>query len=306
MRLGAAGLVTTAPGRSTTMKLHEFDRYPLTFGPSPVHHLRASPSTSAAPRSGPSARTSAAAWPSAATRSASWSTSSRTPRQRRRHPGLDRRLPVQPHPPGRRGRRPPGPEVPSRAGEVGPWDDPVNDKVGNILLSRMMGADSSPRPAGFDIGIRDSWKTPCARSRRRRHPLPDPGRSLRAQARRTGIRQLGVRGRRAGEGPRGLLRHHRRLHRDRLDARRDDRRVCRPRGADRRQAPGHRDRRLRHLGEDPRPGRTHRPAHRRAHRVGRDIRDDEIQVLEGWAGDLYGIPVESTMNAIAWVPNSRR
>ena len=22
-----------------------------------------------------------------------------------------------------------------------PWDDPVNDKVGNILLSRMMGAD---------------------------------------------------------------------------------------------------------------------------------------------------------------------
>ena len=33
--------------------------------------------------------------------------------------------------------------------------------------------------------------------------------------------------------------------------------------------------------------------------VGRDIRDDEIQVLEGWAGDLYGIPVESTMNAIA-------
>jgi 1-aminocyclopropane-1-carboxylate deaminase len=39
-----------------------------------------------------------------------------------------------------------------------PWDDPVNDKVGNILLSRMMGADSRLDPAGFDIGIRDSWK----------------------------------------------------------------------------------------------------------------------------------------------------
>lgn len=39
-----------------------------------------------------------------------------------------------------------------------PWDDPVNDKVGNIQLSRMMGADSRLDPHGFDIGIRDSWK----------------------------------------------------------------------------------------------------------------------------------------------------
>lgn len=38
-----------------------------------------------------------------------------------------------------------------------PWEDPVNDKVGNILLSRMMGADSRLDPHGFDIGIRDSW-----------------------------------------------------------------------------------------------------------------------------------------------------
>ena len=30
----------------------------------------------------------------------------------------------------------------------------------------------------------------------------------------------------------------------------------------------------------------------------RDLRDDEITVLEGWAGDLYGIPVESTVDAI--------
>ncbi len=33
--------------------------------------------------------------------------------------------------------------------------------------------------------------------------------------------------------------------------------------------------------------------------LGRDLRDDEIQVLEGWAGDLYGVPVESTMEAMA-------
>ncbi len=30
----------------------------------------------------------------------------------------------------------------------------------------------------------------------------------------------------------------------------------------------------------------------------RDLRDDEITVLEGWAGDLYGIPVQSTIDAI--------
>ena len=32
--------------------------------------------------------------------------------------------------------------------------------------------------------------------------------------------------------------------------------------------------------------------------LGRDLRDDEITVLEGWAGDFYGIPVESTLDAI--------
>lgn len=32
--------------------------------------------------------------------------------------------------------------------------------------------------------------------------------------------------------------------------------------------------------------------------LGRDLRDDEIVVLGGWAGDHYGIPVASTMDAI--------
>ena len=32
--------------------------------------------------------------------------------------------------------------------------------------------------------------------------------------------------------------------------------------------------------------------------LGRDLREDEITVLAGWAGDLYGIPVESTVEAI--------
>jgi 1-aminocyclopropane-1-carboxylate deaminase len=39
------------------------------------------------------------------------------------------------------------------------WPDAVYDKVGNILLSRIMGADVRMNAAGFDIGIRPSWET---------------------------------------------------------------------------------------------------------------------------------------------------
>jgi 1-aminocyclopropane-1-carboxylate deaminase len=42
------------------------------------------------------------------------------------------------------------------------WPDVVYDKVGNILLSRLMGADVRLDPAGFDIGIRKSWEDALA------------------------------------------------------------------------------------------------------------------------------------------------
>jgi 1-aminocyclopropane-1-carboxylate deaminase len=38
------------------------------------------------------------------------------------------------------------------------WDDPGYERVGNILLSRIMGAEVRLDPAGFDIGIRKSWE----------------------------------------------------------------------------------------------------------------------------------------------------
>jgi 1-aminocyclopropane-1-carboxylate deaminase len=38
------------------------------------------------------------------------------------------------------------------------WPDAVYDKVGNILLSRIMGAGVRLDPAGFDIGFRPSWE----------------------------------------------------------------------------------------------------------------------------------------------------
>jgi len=42
------------------------------------------------------------------------------------------------------------------------WDDPGYETVGNILLSRIMGAEVRLDPAGFDIGIRKSWEDALA------------------------------------------------------------------------------------------------------------------------------------------------
>jgi len=42
------------------------------------------------------------------------------------------------------------------------WPDVVYDKVGNIQLTRIMGGDIRMDPAGFDIGIRDSWQRAIA------------------------------------------------------------------------------------------------------------------------------------------------
>jgi 1-aminocyclopropane-1-carboxylate deaminase len=42
------------------------------------------------------------------------------------------------------------------------WPDMAYDKVGNIQLTRIMGGDIRMDPAGFDIGIRDSWQRALA------------------------------------------------------------------------------------------------------------------------------------------------
>ena len=84
-----------------------------------------------------------------------------------------------------------------------PWDDPVNDKVGNILLSRMIGADDPARPARLRHRHPRLVEGRAARGRgERRHALPDPCRGERTSPRRSRVRQLRVRARRAGEGAR--------------------------------------------------------------------------------------------------------
>ena len=42
------------------------------------------------------------------------------------------------------------------------WPDPVYDKVGNILISRLVGADVRLVKAGFGIGIKESWDAALA------------------------------------------------------------------------------------------------------------------------------------------------
>ena len=55
------------------------------------------------------------------------------------------------------------------------WPDVVYDKVGNILLSRIMGAEVRLDPAGFDIGFRPSWEQALADVERRGgKPYPIP------------------------------------------------------------------------------------------------------------------------------------
>ncbi len=48
-----------------------------------------------------------------------------------------------------------------------PFEDAVYDRVGNILMSRVMGAEVELVDEGFDIGIRDSWERAIADVRAR-------------------------------------------------------------------------------------------------------------------------------------------
>jgi 1-aminocyclopropane-1-carboxylate deaminase len=180
-----------------------------------------------------------------------------------------------------------------------PWDDPVNDKVGNILLSRMMGADARLDPHGFDIGIRDSWKDalreveesggtpypiPAGASE---HPLGGVGFANYAFELAEQEKALGV-------------------HFDTIV-------VCTVTCSTHagmvagfaalEDLTGVR-RRVIGIDASATLDRTRAQLERIARKtaevieLGRDLRDDEFTLLDGWAGDLYGVPVDSTMEAM--------
>jgi 1-aminocyclopropane-1-carboxylate deaminase len=282
------------------MKLQDFPRHPLTFGPSPVHHLeRLSRHLGGAQvwakredvnsglafggnkvrkleyivpdvlASGADTLVSIGGYQSNHTRQVAAVAA---------HLGLACRL-VQEH--------------------WVPWEDPMNDRVGNILLSRIMGADARLDPAGFDIGIRDSWTSALAEveaaggkpypipAGASEHPLGGLGFAnwafeVAEQERRLGVLfDTIVVCTVTGSTHAGMIAGFAALE-DLTGVRR---RVI---GID---ASATIDKTRDQVG---------RIARHTAELIelGRDLRPDEITVLEGWAGDLYGIPVDSTMEAI--------
>jgi 1-aminocyclopropane-1-carboxylate deaminase len=178
------------------------------------------------------------------------------------------------------------------------WPDSVNDKVGNILLSRLMGADVRLVSAEFGIGVKDSWQSaiddvraaggkpyaiPAGASD---HPLGGLGFAQWADEVAVQEAQLGVffdtvvvcsvtGSTHAGmiAGFAGQARPRRVLGID-ASARLDETRA-----------------------------QVTKIARSTAELIGlgRDLSDEEITVLPGWAGDRYGIPVQSTVDAIRLV-----
>ena len=175
------------------------------------------------------------------------------------------------------------------------WPDSVNDKVGNILLSRIMGAEVRLDPAGFDIGIRSSWERAIQEVEAaggKPYPIPAG----------------------ASEHPLGGLGFANWAYEvERQEAELgvffDTVVVCTVTGSTHAGmiagfAGQDRPRRVIGIDASATLDKTRDQVARIARHtadligLGRDLRDDEIVVLEGWAGDLYGIPVASTVDAI--------
>jgi 1-aminocyclopropane-1-carboxylate deaminase len=180
------------------------------------------------------------------------------------------------------------------------WDDPVNDKVGNILLSRIMGADVRLDPAGFDIGIRSSWE--------------DALRDVeKAGGKPYGIPAGASEHRLGGLGFANWAYEVAEQEKE-LGVFFDTIVVCTVTGSTHagmiagfaalEERAGGRPRRVLGIDASATLDQTRDQVARIARHtakligLGRDLRDDEITVLEGWAGDRYGIPVESTIEAI--------
>ena len=175
------------------------------------------------------------------------------------------------------------------------WPDAVNDKVGNILLSRIMGAEVTLDPSGFGIGIKDSWERALEEVRESggrpyaipagasEHPYGGLGFVAWADEVEQQERELGI-----------FF---------------DTVVVCAVTGSTHAGmiagfAGQDRPRRVIGIDASAEPEETRQQVERIARHtadligLGRDLRDDEITVLEGWAGDRYGIPVKSTVDAI--------
>lgn len=182
------------------------------------------------------------------------------------------------------------------------WPDVTYDRVGNILLSRLMGADVRLVKAGFGIGFKESWEQALAEivaaggkpyaipAGASDHPLGGLGfaswaREVEAQERELGvffdtIIVCSV----TGSTQAGMIAGF-------ADGPRSDGTTARPR---------------RVLGIDgsAKPAETHAQVARiarftaQAIGLGRDLRDDEILLDDRYHAGIYGIPDAQTLDAM--------
>ena len=176
------------------------------------------------------------------------------------------------------------------------WPESSYEKVGNIQLTRILGGDIRMDPAGFDIGIRESWNralesVEAAGGRPYAIPAGASDHPLGGLGFANWARELAVQ-----EAEHDVFFDHVI--------------VCTVTGSTHAgmiagfALEGHHDRRI--LGIDASGtldqtiDQVTRIANATAERIGlgRDLGDDEITVLAGYEGPAYGVPDEQTIEAI--------
>jgi 1-aminocyclopropane-1-carboxylate deaminase len=175
------------------------------------------------------------------------------------------------------------------------WPDPVNDKVGNILLSRLMGADVRLVRADFGIGFKDSWNQTLDDVRRTGgHPYPIPAGASDHPLGGLGFAQWAYEVEEQEQA---------------LGVFFDTIIVCSVTGSTHAGmiagfAGQSRPRRIIGIDASAKLAETRAQVEKIARDtaarigLGRELLDSEITVLAGWAGERYGIPVQSTMDAM--------
>ena len=175
------------------------------------------------------------------------------------------------------------------------WPDCVYDRVGNILLSRIMGAEVELVEAGFGIGFKQSWENALEQ--------------IRAEGGVPYAIPAGASDHRLGGLGFANWAYEVEQQEQQLGAFFDTIVVCTVTGSTHAGmiagfAGQDRPRRVLGIDASAKIDETRTQVEKIARNtadligLGRDLREEEITVLEGWAGDRYGVPVASTLDAI--------